>query len=177
MLAISVGIFPDAWVKLAECNAPDLLLRAFENDGDVRASWSHFCLALSAVWRAARKEATSPIWTGGPWLSDWSRTLVTRAALAGLGRSLRALERCVKRWTGQTRGLLAFHAAFDELHRLSTKASGRPLADVAIEAGYSDQSHMGRAVRRATGFSPARLNRLIQTEEAFWSYRLLGERF
>ena len=48
---------------------------------------------------------------------------------------------------------------------------------LAGDAGYSDQSHMGRAVRRATGFSPARLNRMIESEESFWCYRLLGQRF
>jgi hypothetical protein len=36
---------------------------------------------------------------------------------------------------------------------------------------------MGRAVKRATGFSPGQINRLIATEEPFWCYRLLGERF
>ena len=51
------------------------------------------------------------------------------------------------------------------------------LASLATDAGYSDQSHMGRAVRGATGFSPAQLNRHIETEEAFWCYRLIGERF
>jgi AraC-like DNA-binding protein len=50
-------------------------------------------------------------------------------------------------------------------------------AGLTTEAAFSDQSHMGRAVRRATGFSPAHLNRVIATEEAFWCYRLLGERF
>ena len=46
-----------------------------------------------------------------------------------------------------------------------------------VEGGFADQSHMGRAVRRATGFSPARLNRMIESEESFWCYRLLGQRF
>jgi len=38
-------------------------------------------------------------------------------------------------------------------------------------------SHMGRVVRQTTGYSPAQLNRLIETDEAFWCYRLLGEHF
>lgn len=51
------------------------------------------------------------------------------------------------------------------------------LSERLAEAGFSDQSHVGRAVRRTTGFSPAKLNRLIQREEAFWCDRLLGEHF
>ena len=50
-------------------------------------------------------------------------------------------------------------------------------AQIALDAHFSDQSHMGRAVKRATGFSPAHLNTLTETNEAFWCYRLLGERF
>jgi len=50
-------------------------------------------------------------------------------------------------------------------------------AELAAEAGFADQSHLGRALKRATGFSPVSLNRKIATEEPFWCYRLLGERF
>jgi AraC-like DNA-binding protein len=71
---------------------------------------------------------------------------------------------------------LSFYAAIDDLHRLSIDGRDKPLAQLALEAGYADQSHMGRAVRRATGFSPARLNQRIRTEPAFWYYRLAGER-
>ena len=73
--------------------------------------------------------------------------------------------------------MLGFYAAFENLHRLSVERPDEPLAMLAGDAGYSDQSHMGRAVRRATGFSPARLNRMIESEESFWCYRLLGQRF
>lgn len=49
------------------------------------------------------------------------------------------------------------------------------LAGLAGDLGFADQSHMGREVRRLTGLSPARLNGLIATHEAFWFYRLLDE--
>ena len=32
----------------------------------------------------------------------------------------------------------------------------RPLSDIAIEAGFSDQSHLCREFKRATGVSPGR---------------------
>lgn len=34
--------------------------------------------------------------------------------------------------------------------------SGRPLAQVALEAGFTDQSHFSRQFRRLTGMSPGR---------------------
>jgi AraC-like DNA-binding protein len=49
------------------------------------------------------------------------------------------------------------------------------LAAVAAESGYSDQSHLGREVKRVTGLPPARFAERMKTDEAFWMYRLLGE--
>jgi AraC-like DNA-binding protein len=46
---------------------------------------------------------------------------------------------------------------------------------LAAEAGYADQLHFGREVRRTTGFSPAQLRHRAKTEQAFWFYRLIGD--
>jgi len=176
--AISVGVYPDAWRRLSrDCDLRDMLASACATHNEMSAAWRHFCDALRPRWRQVRGLSFLPEWSQAARLSAWSRGLVTRFALAGRGKSLRAVEQRIKRWTGQTRRSLAFYAAFEDLHRLSVQAGNESLADLAVAGGYSDQSHMGRAVRRATGFSPARLNRLIETEEAFWCYRLLGERF
>lgn len=51
------------------------------------------------------------------------------------------------------------------------------LAALALSAGFSDQSHMGREVRRVTGIPPGRFRQLIDTEEAFWFYRLIEGQF
>jgi AraC family transcriptional regulator len=36
-----------------------------------------------------------------------------------------------------------------------------PLSDVALQAGFANQSHMARCVRRATGLTPSTLRNLI----------------
>jgi AraC-like DNA-binding protein len=184
VFAVSVGFYPDAWAKIASAQAdravPGVLsdaFQAFENGDNSEESWARFCEILGPFWRSARNTGGLPDWSGAPRLTDWSRALLGRAALAGPGRSIRALERRIRRWSGQTRQSLAFYAELENLHQLSTKSSETPLTALAYDAGYADQSHMGRAVRRATGFSPAHLNRRIESEEAFWCYRLLGERF
>jgi len=51
------------------------------------------------------------------------------------------------------------------------------MGGVATDAGYSDQSHMGRHVRAQKGFTPAELMRRFESDEASWSYRLMGERY
>ena len=47
-------------------------------------------------------------------------------------------------------------------------------AEVAVGAGYADQSHLCRVTRRITGFTPQALYDGILREEAFWAYRIWG---
>ncbi len=178
VLAISLGIYPDAWSILAErCDFVAMLERAFEPDEDALKNWERFCAALEVAWHEAQKNAAHPYPSAVRTITDWARSLIARAALGGPGRGVRSIERRLRRWSGHTQQSLAFYAGFENLHRIAVRTKEAPLAEIAVAAGYSDQSHMGRVVRRATGFSPARLNHLIATEEAFWCYRLLGERF
>jgi AraC-like DNA-binding protein len=44
-------------------------------------------------------------------------------------------------------------------------------ASVAAEAGYADQSHLCRELRRYTGFSPQRLWRCVPDEDDLWVYK------
>jgi len=178
VLAISLGIYPDAWAQLqGNCDLPELLQRAFAACDDVEAGWVSFCSGLTPIWHDTRDTSAFQAGVRTPQIADWARALIAKAALSGTGRSIRSLERRLKRWSGLTQQTLAFYAAFENLHHHWVHAKDASLAELATAAGYADQSHMGRAVRRATGFSPARLNHLIQTEEAFWCYRLLSERF
>jgi AraC-like DNA-binding protein len=55
------------------------------------------------------------------------------------------------------------------------RGTAKDLASIAAEAGFADQSHLGREVRRVTGILPGRLGELMRNYEAFWFYRLLSE--
>lgn len=178
--AISVGLYHDAWLQLGGDPgfryAPQSLVDAlalFGDAADPEQGWHKICAGLEGTWEQKRPRG----WQGTSGIADWAQAILTRAALAGPGRSLRSLERRLKRMSGQTRRSLDFYSAFENLHQVSSQGRDNPLADIALASGYSDQSHMGRSVRRATGFTPARLNQAIRTEEPFWCYRLLGERF
>ena len=48
------------------------------------------------------------------------------------------------------------------------------LASLAADAGFADQSHLGREVRRVTGLPPGRLGELMRTDEAFWPHRSIA---
>lgn len=181
---VTVGFYPDAWMKLEQSGAASTLPEALETafatliaDDDITTGWGRFCTEITASWLSARSSRGLADWSGSQRMADWSRSMLARAALAGPGRSVRALERRVRRWSHQSQRSLKFFSDIDNLHELATDKAQTSLASIASDAGYADQSHMGRAVRRATGFSPAVLNRYIETKEAFWCYRLLGKRF
>jgi AraC-like DNA-binding protein len=184
IVALTLAFYPDAWVKLEGVLDPLMLpppvqvgMGLFKDAETLETAWAVFCRGLHPVWSGAALPDQAVPTAPHPRLSDWIRRLAVRAAFSGPGRSARALERRFKRWTGQSRQTLEFFAQVEALHRLTLQSPDATAAQIAQDGAFSDQSHMGRAVKRATGFSPVDLNRRIASEEAFWCYRLLGERF
>lgn len=127
-------------------------------------------------WRAARPERHAAT----IWLRDWRMSLIARAATTSAGRSIRQIQRRVKSWTGQSVRELQ---AFGSTERLFAHFGARKMredvdwARLAAASGFADQSHMTRQVRRNTGFTPAQFRDLVERDETFWFYRLLGERY
>ena len=89
----------------------------------------------------------------------------TQQSLKGLcdnaGVSNRRLEQVFKSTFGvspkQVQSLLRFEYAVELMQTCKDS-----LSDIAASAGYSDQSHMTREVRRFSGLSPARLRALLK---------------
>lgn len=172
------GIDPSAWIDRTvaahEVLPPDWLawgeavLQAPDDDRRV-ALIEDF---LDPRWQAVRPLVATP---GNHLLHDWTQGLALRAANSGPGRSLRQLERRIKRWTGQPlrqlKGISRSEMVFFEV--AAAQLHG-PIdwADVAMLGGFADQSHLCRETRRVTGFSPEDLRRRIQEDESFWVYRL-----
>lgn len=77
-------------------------------------------------------------------------TLDELAAHAGLSRYY--LLRVFKRETGMTPH--AYHVQLRLEHAKGLMLSGLPLADVALDCGFTDQSHFSNAFRRYTGATP-----------------------
>lgn len=182
--AITIGFFPDAWYRIATKEPGNKLpscleepLACLQNMDQLATGWSAFCTLMTPVWAKYRSHGKLADWPGSSLLKDWTHHLTGRMAKAGSGHSVKALERRFKRWTGKNRRSLEFFAQVEELHRLRVKMPDLELAQLAIDAEFADQSHMGRALKRVTGFSPAKLNERIANEEAFWCYRLMGQRF
>lgn len=130
---------------------------------------------LDAWWQSVRP-AGMP---ASNLMEDWFRAITLRAATSGLGRSIRQVERRIRAWTGQTQRELQPLIQIERLYfnTLAARKEGKvDWAGMADDAGFADQSHMSRQLRRLTGFPPAQIMRLIDEEEAFWPYRVLAER-
>lgn len=132
--------------------------------------FQHFEAMLKPLWRDPQRSSAAPR------MGDWVRSLTTRVAFSKAGVGMRQMQRRIKGWTGQSHRDLQLFARVEEVmirageHRTENSLD---LAGLAGEAGFADQSHMGREVRRVTGLSPARLNHLMAHDEAFWFYRLI----
>lgn len=108
----------------------------------------------------------------------WLHELQSHVSANGLGGSLRSLERHARTWAGQSLRRLGWLSRAETTlvqARQTSEASGQAprWQDVALDAGYADQSHLCREAQRVTGQSPAELARRVQSEdESYWLYRL-----
>ncbi|MDJ0612217.1 MAG: AraC family transcriptional regulator [Rhizobiaceae bacterium] len=143
---------------------------------DAEAGFEKLETALAEIWKSARPK--NPVF--GHLVSDWFKSLALRAAMSGPGKSVRQIERRFKRWTGHSRRRLLAYSKSEKAfeYALRAKGDGRlNLADMSVDLGYSDQSHMGRQVKEITGFSPREFMERYESDEAFWSFRLMGQKF
>ena len=130
--------------------------------GDCESVFARTEDALEPRWRENRAGGFSP-----PWLTDWLRGLAIQAAFSGPGKSARQIQRRIKTWTGKTQRDWQTHARLEQAFARGVNATQGSIAELAVDAGYSDQSHMGREIKRLTGYSPARLMKLINSDERF----------
>jgi AraC-like DNA-binding protein len=80
--------------------------------------------------------------------------------LAGIaGMSAYQLDRRMRRVFGLTTGQWVLKTRMSHASRILVE-TGLPIADVALEAGYADQSSFTRQFRRSTGLSPTAFRRL-----------------
>lgn len=188
LFAMTAGVYPEAWkaltgieagaifdriVPLDSCLAGDLFehFQAVFEARSAKDGFETLQTALEEHWSEEHAE------TGSARFDNWVRTIALRAMQSGAGQSARQIQRRIKSWTGQTQRELLIHSRVETLFvRVRESSPGSPgrLAAIAAQAGYADQSHMGRDVRRVTGASPAQLERLIEADERYWCYRLLG---
>lgn len=145
--------------------------------GDVESRVQTFMEDLQTLWHEQGHERVKYAAQPRQWpqtFTPWMEAVALRAAATGWGRSLRQSERRIKQWTGwslrklqgSARGEDAFFAVMEAMleERLDW-------TQIALDNGFSDQSHFIRETHRITGFSPEALRHGFLQEEAFWIYR------
>jgi len=157
------GLLPDEWFEWAQA------MLSLPDDAARCEAVESF---LTPRWQAVRPDAN----TLGARYEDWTTHLATRAAMTAPGRTLRQVERLVKRWAGQPmrelQGISRLEQAFYARVAAERDDDAARWADIAADCGYADQSHLTRATRRMTGFPPEELRRRIREQEGFWAYRM-----
>jgi AraC-like DNA-binding protein len=173
MTGLQVTDLIDRMVDARTVLPPDWLAmcQQVQDASDDALRLQHLEEFLEPRWRACRPR--QPLL--GFRYTDWAVNLAQRAAVSAPGRSLRQLERRVKRWAGlplrELRVMGRAEEAFFAVAAAKTQ-SRLDWAQIAADTGYADQSHMSRITRRITGFSPETLRQGIAQHESFWAYRL-----
>lgn len=107
---------------------------------------------VSATLAAASREVSGPgIVRSLTSEFGWSERTLRRRCHEAFGYGPKTLERILR---------------FQRFLRLLDRASGTRLSVLAAEAGYADQAHLAREVRRLSGHSPSRLVAELQSRLA-----------
>lgn len=185
--AFFVALNSDALLALTGLDISTLLDRCLDMDALLGPDWQALNRRMLACREAAQcqqvlEDFLRPRWRAhcaAQGLSfpyrDWAQNIALRVAASEGGRSLRQMERRFKRWTGRSqrelRQMQRSEAAFQKM-RQAVEQGQLVWSELALDAGYADQAHLCREVKRVTGFSPEELRRRILGEEAFWAYRI-----
>lgn len=184
--ALSVAFYPDALSRLLGIRAEDFGDRILPLKGLVSGAVLDRLASIDSTNGPPFEQVESalqPLWQGmgasegAADMRSWIVLLARRAALTRAETGVRQLQRSIKGLAGQSQRDLRRYARTEGAFALSDGGDLEKvsLAEVAAVAGYSDQSHLGREVRRVTGFSPKQFGDRLQNDEAFWMYRLLYE--
>jgi AraC-like DNA-binding protein len=152
-----------------------LLLADLQSAGDDIAVLAALERHLAPRWQALRTQAALPAslrQVGGHWMER----LALQARQWGRARSTRQVERRIKALSGRSmrewQSLLKAEGVFFTAR--DRYQAGLPLdwAELALDEGFADQSHLVRAVKRITGFTPTVFAQRYVDDESFWLYRL-----
>ena len=104
----------------------------------------------------------------------WVGDVAQRAEAHAQGRSERQVDRRIKDWTGLAlRQLRGIGRAESTLLRVQQETPfGRiPWADISAAAGFADQAHLSREIRRLTGMRPSEFRQKLK-QESYWLYQI-----
>jgi AraC family transcriptional regulator len=126
-------------------------------DADARSLRAHTSRFLLAMWSS--QTVTQPAWADQ--VEDWlDEEAPTRAIAEEVARHPAWLARAYRAWRGEGMGETVRRRRVEQA-TLRLRGSPAPLADIAAECGFCDQSHMNRAFRTVLGRTPLDVRREV----------------
>jgi|JI6StandDraft_1071083.scaffolds.fasta_scaffold10798_2 AraC family transcriptional regulator len=122
------------------------------------------------------RSGEAPAWlaeTRDRMIAEWTPLMTVGVIARQAGVHPVYLARCMRRWYGVSVGsvlrTLRLRAAVSHCH-----AARRSISDAAHAAGYADEAHFNRALRAATGLTPARYRNLVDALDCRVDVRASG---
>lgn len=143
---------PGGSIAAASRRLAQVWLSSHSNDALLRTETSSFLMAMLSAAPPVR-----PAWAGEVefWLGDEAPT---SAIASDVGRHPAWLARAYRAWRGEGIGETVRRKRVERA-TIRLRQSTAPLADVAAEVGFCDQSHMNRAFRAVLGRTPLDVRR------------------
>lgn len=167
-LGLAAGELGDAFVRRDQRRAPGLAALAHRirrelraGDAASRLALHGLALELAAEWVRAPASGHRPAWLAEVLRivrAEYAAGIDCRDIAARVGVHPVRLSREFRAAYRVTMTELALRLRVEHAARL-LRTTRRPLAAIALEAGFADQSHLARAFRRHTGTTCARYRR------------------
>ena len=191
LCAITISFFPDAWHKLTNTSPVNItnkylkigtienknlskIFEQFSDYDDYNTLFEMLQNQLIPLWKEQRQKENKSL----NQIKDWASNIFTKTALSQSGKSVRQIQRHLKNLTGHSKREIENFIRLEEVFaKYINPTNEGNLANLSIDTGFSDQSHMGRMIKKMIGNSPAAINELIMHDERYWFYRLLAQNF
>jgi AraC-like DNA-binding protein len=187
--AFLLGLLPQAVQAMTGLDLATLVNRTLPLEAVLQGPWLEWAERVLHAADDAERMALVEGFLGPRWQAcseatlsrperyrHWAEALARKAHTSGVGQSIRQAERCFKQWAGlpqrELRRLSRAEDLFFAARAPDSESGPRDWATLALDMGYSDQAHLCREVRRASGLSPQELDHAITHDESFWLYRL-----
>lgn len=181
--AFMVVFYPDALRDMTGVALPSLAGRLLPLCDVLAPPWQAFAGAVLAAGSDGERLRIAEAFLRTQWQPvarapahgmPWLRALHQRLDSVQRAIGERQFERKVKQLTGQSMQALRRTGRVESALLQARDAAGDGTLDwsrVAAEAGYSDQPHLCREVRRLAGAAPGELLRRSNDDDGYWLYR------